>query len=58
MALYVCKKWEKGSREGKVQSPKHLQKKNNCIKNRVKNVLLVRKITLQHFLYKILTQFE
>jgi hypothetical protein len=42
----------KRSRKGKVQSTKHLQKKAV-----VKNVLLVSKTTLQHFLYRILTQF-
>ena len=52
MALYVCKKWKKWSREGKVQSPKQLQK-NTIVKNEVKNVLLVSKTTLQH----LLTQF-
>ena len=34
----------KRSREGKVQSPTHLKK------TIVKNVLLVRKTTLEHFL--------
>jgi hypothetical protein len=50
---HCSKKWEKRSREGKAQSPKHLQKKQLI----VKSVLLVSKTTLQHFLYRILTQF-
>jgi hypothetical protein len=43
-AIVRLHKWEKRSREVKVQSPKHLQKKTI-----VKNVLLVSKTTLQHF---------
>jgi hypothetical protein len=46
-------KWGKRSCEVKLQSPKHLQNKTI-----VKNVLLVGKTTLQHFLYRILTQFR
>ena len=48
-------KWGKNVTRGqstKTQSPKQLQKKTI-----VKNVLLVSKTTLQHFLYRILTQF-
>ena len=56
----IVRLWKMGKRVTRGQSTKSetFAKKNNCIKNRVKNVLLVRKITLQHFLYKILTQFE
>ena len=57
---HCSKKWEKRSREGKAQSPKQTtSKKTNEQKKQliVKSVLLVSKTTLQHFLYRILTQF-
>jgi hypothetical protein len=50
MALHVCKNGKKGHARAKYKD----KVRNICKKTIVKNVLLVSKTTLQHFLYRIL----